>query len=270
MNELASYLRQWTHARILVIGDVMLDRYTWGDVSRISPEAPVPVLKATSDEVRLGGAASVASLLRALEVRVELVGVIGDDAGGHTFQQLLTEQSISPDQMLLDANRPTTEKWRLVGRSEHKQPHHLVRVDHEETRPINSVQEELLQDRALRLLPECQAVLVSDYAKGTLTPGLLRALISRANKSNTPILVDPGRGRSLRLYRHTDCVLPNRAEAAELAGRSIGCARASLQIAKAFCASPCSSNSTAMAWFSSTSASRWKGKLRRSRVTFRT
>jgi D-beta-D-heptose 7-phosphate kinase/D-beta-D-heptose 1-phosphate adenosyltransferase len=129
MNELAAYLVQWAHPKILVVGDVMLDRYTWGEVDRISPEAPVPVLRATSDEVRLGGAASVACLLRALEVQVELVGLIGDDASGRTLQRLLAEQSIAPDQLLLDAARPTTEKWRLLGRAERKQPHHIARID---------------------------------------------------------------------------------------------------------------------------------------------
>lgn len=236
MNELANYLRRWTHPKVLVVGDVMLDRYSWGEVERISPEAPVPVLRATSDEVRVGGAASVASLLRALEAQVELVGLVGDDAGGRTVQRLLAEQAIAPDQLLLDAGRPTTEKWRLLGRAEGKQPHHLVRVDHEDTRPINTVQEELLRDRIVRLLPACQAVLVSDYAKGVLTPGLLRALIDRANRWEIPILVDPGRRRSLYLYRGADCVLPNRAEAAFLAGRDIHCPKGALQVARVFCA----------------------------------
>jgi D-beta-D-heptose 7-phosphate kinase/D-beta-D-heptose 1-phosphate adenosyltransferase len=236
MNELAAYLAQWRRPRILVIGDIMLDRYTWGEVDRISPEAPVPVVRAISEEVRLGGAASVAGLLRALKAQVELVGVTGDDASARTVQRLLAEQAIPSDQLLLDAGRPTTEKWRLLGRSERKQPHHIARVDHEEVRDINNVQEELLRDRVFRLLPECQAVLVSDYAKGLITPGLLRPIIDRANRHDIPVLVDPGRGKDLRLYRHADCLLPNRDEAAWLSGREIACPRAALQVARAFCA----------------------------------
>lgn len=235
MNELINHFQRWKHPRILIVGDVMLDRYTWGDVERICPEAPVPVLRSTAEEVRLGGAGSVAMLLKALEVQVELVAMVGDDAGGRTVRRLLVDLGISTELLLVDESRPTTEKWRLLGKSEGKQPHYLLRVDREDSHLVQSDQEELLIERASRALPSCGAVLISDYAKGVATQGLLRIVIDSAKRIGLPVLVDPGRCRSLEMYRGADCVLPNRLEAAFLAGHPIEGPEDALAVARTFC-----------------------------------
>ena len=124
------------HPRILVLGDAMLDRYTWGRAERVSPEAPVLILRADEREVRLGGAASVASLLRGLEADATLVSVIGDDHDGRTIRRLLDEAQIDAHFMLIDESRPTTTKERFLGRSDHRQPHQMLRVDTESREPI--------------------------------------------------------------------------------------------------------------------------------------
>src|SRR5258708_945277 len=135
MNELASQLERVESPRLLVVGDVILDRYVWGDAARVSPEAPVVVLRAEHDEIRLGGAASVAYLLRGLGAEVTLTGVIGDDADGRLLRRLLAESQID-DALFVDAGRPTTSKERLMGRAAGRQPHQIVRVDREDCRPL--------------------------------------------------------------------------------------------------------------------------------------
>jgi D-beta-D-heptose 7-phosphate kinase / D-beta-D-heptose 1-phosphate adenosyltransferase len=111
--------------RVLVLGDLILDRYTWGDAERISPEAPVAVLRADQEEVRLGGAASVAGLLRALDAQVVLAGVVGDDAGGRILRKLLEEAGITHDAVLCDAERLTTVKERFMGRAAQRHPQQM-------------------------------------------------------------------------------------------------------------------------------------------------
>jgi D-beta-D-heptose 7-phosphate kinase/D-beta-D-heptose 1-phosphate adenosyltransferase len=122
--------------RVLVLGDIMLDRYTWGHADRVSPEAPVLVMRAESCEVRLGGAGAVAGLLRGLDADVLLVGVIGDDHEGATVRRLLHEAGIDGRMLLVDPARPTTLKERFLAHVEQRQPHQILRVDHEQTQAL--------------------------------------------------------------------------------------------------------------------------------------
>ena len=166
MNDLLTQWEAIGHPRVLVLGDLILDRYTWGDAERVSPEAPVVVLKADTREARLGGAASVAGLLRGLDVEVALAGVVGDDAGGRVLRRLLDDAGIDDRLVLCDPDRPTTTKERFIGRAAGRHPHQILRVDDEVRTPLDiELQSELL-DRILECLPEFQAVLISDYDKG--------------------------------------------------------------------------------------------------------
>ena len=166
MSLLSDYLDSIGHPRIFVFGDPILDRYTSGNADRVSPEAPVVVLKADTHEARLGGAASVAGLLSTLGAEVVLAGVVGDDINGRVLRRLLSDAGIDHRLVLCDPNRPTTTKERFIGRAAGRHPHQILRVDDEVRTPLDvELQSELL-DRILERLPEFQAVLISDYDKG--------------------------------------------------------------------------------------------------------
>lgn len=166
MKELLKFWDNMQSPRVLVVGDIILDSYTWGDAERVSPEAPVLVLKADTQEVRLGGAASVANLLRALDVEVTLAGVIGDDASGRTVRRLLDEAGIDSTLVVCDGSRPTTKKARFIGRAEGKQPHHVLRVDEESGDLLTTEVQHQLAELIVGRLTEFDAILISDYAKG--------------------------------------------------------------------------------------------------------
>ena len=140
MTHLIEQLRRIREPRLLVLGDLMLDRYTWGSAERVSPEAPVLVLAADREEVRLGGAASVAGLLRGLKAEVVLAGIVGDDAAGRIAHRLFDESGIDARLVAIDPNRPTTTKERFIGRAANKHAHQILRVDREICAPIESNQ----------------------------------------------------------------------------------------------------------------------------------
>jgi D-beta-D-heptose 7-phosphate kinase/D-beta-D-heptose 1-phosphate adenosyltransferase len=214
-------LTELSDRSILVLGDPILDRYTWGQAERVSPEAPVLVLRADRQELRLGGAASVAWLLAALETRVTLAGVIGDDGEGDALGDLLRQERVDTELLIRDDSRPTTVKDRFLGRSAYRQPHPVLRVDHESVEPIAPEREEQLAAGICRRLVSCQAVLVSDYAKGVCTPRLLRTVISAAQALGVPVLVDPARIGDYARYRGAQRIAPNRTETGLACGRKI-------------------------------------------------
>jgi D-beta-D-heptose 7-phosphate kinase/D-beta-D-heptose 1-phosphate adenosyltransferase len=199
---------------ILLVGDLMLDRYVFGNADRVSPEAPVLVLSADQEEVRLGGAASVASLLVALEARVIVAGVVGDDASGHTVRRMLHGEQIDDAGVLCDLDRWTTVKERFVGRAASRHPHQILRVDREDRSSISPEIEVQLAEFAISRMDECQAVLISDYDKGVCTPGLLSRLFAAAKERGIPILVDPARIEDYGAqYAGAGILVPNRHEA---------------------------------------------------------
>ncbi|MBS0261820.1 MAG: bifunctional heptose 7-phosphate kinase/heptose 1-phosphate adenyltransferase [Planctomycetes bacterium] len=209
------------HSRLLVLGDVILDRYIFGNAERVSPEAPVVVLRVDSQEIRLGGAASVAMLLRNLEAEVTLAGVIGDDSDGRTLSSLLRDERIDNRLIWSDPRRPTTSKERVIGRAADRHAHQIVRIDHESTAALDESLESQLADRIAATASQYQAILISDYAKGVCTPLLLRRVIDVANEHGIPVIIDPARIGDYSRYAGATLVKPNRTEAELSTGRSI-------------------------------------------------
>jgi D-beta-D-heptose 7-phosphate kinase/D-beta-D-heptose 1-phosphate adenosyltransferase len=207
--------------RVLVIGDVMLDRYVWGDAERISQEAPVILLHADSREERLGGASSVATLLQALGAKVSLAGVVGNDADGQRLRQLLLELCVDQEGVVTDASRPTTVKERYIGRAQQRHPQQIIRVDYEVRAPITSAVEGDLTKAIAQQVRRADVVLISDYDKGVCTPGLLAAVIAAAKGRGLRVLADPIRGRDYRKYHGCSAVTPNRLEAGLATNRVI-------------------------------------------------
>lgn len=221
MNDLVDALERLAKPEVMVIGDIILDRYSWGNAERVSPEAPVVVLKVDRHEVQLGGAASVAGLMRGLDANVTLIGVIGNDPAGHTVKKLLCENSVESSGVLTINDRPTTTKHRMIGRAAQRHPCQIMRIDEEITDCISKEAESQLIAAIDRVLPLVQLVLISDYAKGVCTPGVLRRVIEHSQLRKIPVLVDPARGSELESYRGATLVKPNRAEAALATGIEI-------------------------------------------------
>lgn len=208
MSELNSIIRRFSKVKILVIGDVMLDRYLWGSVERISPEAPVPVVKLKKTSLVPGGAANVAANIAGLGAKSFLVGAVGVDDEAKLFKPLLDKLHISSSNLVKIEDRPTTVKTRIVAHNQH-----VVRIDQEEIRQLNSEQEEKIWQQIEKLLDKTGVVIVSDYAKGVVTENLVARLITASKELNKKILVDP-KGRDYKKYCGADLITPNRFEAA--------------------------------------------------------
>jgi D-beta-D-heptose 7-phosphate kinase/D-beta-D-heptose 1-phosphate adenosyltransferase len=214
-------------ATVLCVGDIMLDRYVYGEVSRVSPEAPVQVLAVEREEIAPGGAGNVALNIAGLGARCLLVGVAGSDPAGQTLAAAFAEESGRIEAHLArDPSRPTTTKVRFV--SAHYSTH-LLRADWETGQAIDAAREDEVLARTKRLLPHCGAVVISDYGKGTLTPKLIEALLAAARAANKPVVVDP-KGDDYRLYRGATVITPNRAELSRAVHREV---RSSDEIAAA-------------------------------------
>jgi D-beta-D-heptose 7-phosphate kinase/D-beta-D-heptose 1-phosphate adenosyltransferase len=219
--ELIDLVQQLGQPRVLVVGDVMLDRYVWGDAERISQEAPVILLHADKREERLGGASSVATMLRALGARVCLAGVIGADADAVRVRQILTDLGIDHEGVVTCPDRPTTVKERYIGRAQHRHPQQMIRVDYEARGPIPEAVETELVKVVGQLLRRADLVLVSDYDKGVCTPALMAAVIAGARACGVRVLADPIRGSDYRKYHGCSAVTPNRLEAGLATGRTL-------------------------------------------------
>ena len=221
MHDAKHHLDRLVGQRLLVLGDLMLDRYIWGDAERVSPEAPVLVLREDLDEVRPGGAANVASFAKGLEADVVLVGVVGDDTEGRTLLRLMQDIAVDTSLVVIDTTRPTTSKQRFVGRAAQRQPHQILRVDRESRLPISAELEQRLTASILATLPSCDAVLISDYAKGACSQNLVRAVIRHARDQQIPVVIDPCRGGDYQHYAGATLVTPNRTAAEILFGSTI-------------------------------------------------
>jgi len=190
----------------------MIDQYLWGGVSRISPEAPVPVVRLERESFRLGGAGNVVNNLLALGARAIPAGVRGDDRFGDLIETSCREAGLPTGGIVLAPGRPTTVKTRVIAHGQH-----VVRVDREVDTPPEDAVSRRLQERALELLEGVQGVIVSDYDKGALSPGLLKSLLPEAARRRLPVIVDP----KIRLFRHygpATVVTPNAREAMEAGG----------------------------------------------------
>ncbi|HVA48511.1 MAG TPA: D-glycero-beta-D-manno-heptose 1-phosphate adenylyltransferase [Pirellulales bacterium] len=199
--------------RVLVLGDLILDRYTFGNAERVSQEAPVILLRADQREARLGGAANVCNMLRGLDAEVACAGVLGCDRDGEEVRRLIGEVGTDQSLLLDDPSRPTTVKERFIGRAQGRHPHQMLRVDSETRDPISPELERQLRESVIERLGEFDIVLVSDYAKGVCTPTLLCGVIDAARRTGVPLLVDPIRGHDYSRYRGATAMTPNRLEA---------------------------------------------------------
>jgi rfaE bifunctional protein kinase chain/domain len=201
-------MKRLAEVRLLVVGDVMLDRYWFGDVERISPEAPVPIVRVTETDERLGGAANVARNVVALGAQTTLMGVVGTDDAGRRIHELLAEEGIA-DSVFDDAQTKTTVKLRVLGRQQQ-----LLRADFE-SMPDHEVLIEK-RDQFKALLPKVDAVVLSDYGKGGLHH--IEDMIAAAKAAGKPVLVDP-KGDDYGRYRGATMLTPNRSEFMQVAGR---------------------------------------------------
>lgn len=223
------------HPRVLVIGDMILDRYTWGNAERVSQEAPVILLRADEREARPGGAANVCMMLRGLEAQVACAGVVGHDTDGQVLAQKLTAAGIDAAALLVDAGRPTTVKERFIGRASNRHPHQILRVDSETQEPLSTQIEELMIERLLPQLSSFQVVLISDYNKGVCTPRLLQTIIQAAREADVPVVVDPARGVDYTVYRGATTMTPNRLEAELATGLKIAKPQDAFAAGEALC-----------------------------------
>ncbi len=202
----------WRDRRVIVLGDLILDRFVYGEVHRISPEAPIPVVEVRDERAMPGGAANVASNLRALGGGAAVFGVVGDDESGDHLASLLESDGVDVTGLLRDPGRCTTVKTRIVA-----QRQQVVRVDREVRTAVSDGLRNALLARLEDLLPLSGALVVSDYAKGLFCPSFLKSLGALARKTGVPYLVDP---KPVHFpYPGATVLTPNRQEAAELLGR---------------------------------------------------
>lgn len=207
-KRLTSLIDRFTRTRVLVVGDVMLDHYIWGDVSRISPEAPVPVVNVTRETLLLGAAANVVNNIRALGGIVDVCGVIGHDDAGKRLQRMLEEQGIPTNGLVEDPARPTTIKTRVI--AHHQQ---VVRFDRETKQGISRESHRRIFEHVTRRVQEgLDAIIISDYCKGVVTSGLVRDIVRLARRREIVVSVDP-KVSHFGIYSGVTILTPNVKEA---------------------------------------------------------
>lgn len=208
-----SLLSRMRGCKVAVLGDVMLDEYLFGEVSRISPEAPVPIVRVVRERSVLGGAANVAANLKALGAEPLLVGTLQKDRAGEGVLGLLGELGVSISGLVLDTSRPTIIKTRVIG-----QQQQMLRIDREDSGPQDAAVLLGLKDRLSRALAEASALIVSDYAKGAVSEPIMDLVRSLCAERNLPWIVDPKPGHKA-LYRGATLMTPNTKETSELTHR---------------------------------------------------
>jgi D-glycero-beta-D-manno-heptose-7-phosphate kinase len=208
LDRLRRSIDNFTSASILIVGDVMLDQFVVGQVSRISPEAPVPVVEYDHDDYRVGGAANVANNVRALGGRVELVGLTGADSAGQRLRHLLGDCGIGTSGLVVDPARRTTTKLRIVTTRNLQ----VARIDYESDHEASGEVEHALVGQVDRLAQRADAILVSDYLKGAVTPALMARVVTAGRERGIPVLVDP-KIPHITYYSGATLVTPNNHEA---------------------------------------------------------
>jgi D-beta-D-heptose 7-phosphate kinase/D-beta-D-heptose 1-phosphate adenosyltransferase len=201
--------------KILILGDVMLDEYLWGNVSRISPEAPVPVVEILKETVKLGGAANVALNVQALGDQPVLVGLVGEDKNGERIKEILRDYHLSEEGIFMDDDRQTTIKTRIIAHSQQ-----VVRADRETTDEIPLELSERLFDFIQNRVKEIDGIIISDYGKGVINGGLLQKVITLAKDNNLFIGVDPKETHFMS-YKKVSVITPNHHEAGFVYGKRI-------------------------------------------------
>ncbi|GLR68921.1 bifunctional protein HldE [Acidocella aquatica] len=214
-GDLGAYVKRFSRASVLVVGDAMLDRYVYGEVTRVSPEAPVPILTVTREVAMPGGAGNVVRNLIALDASAAFVSVVGDDTAGSDLTGLIGGQERVEPWLLVQGGRTTTLKTRYIAQGQH-----LIRADREETMALPARLAERLVRIALDAMAATTVTILSDYRKGVLSPEVAGQLIAGAKKLGRKVIVDP-KGRDYALYRGADVITPNRRELAEATGMPV-------------------------------------------------
>ncbi len=214
-NRIKELKHNYDGKRIAIIGDMMLDGYFWGDVKRISPEAPVPVLEVSEEFFRFGGAANVALNIAALGGIPIPIGVIGDDNYGAIFSSLLNDSKISAEGIMIDESRPTTTKTRVIANSQH-----VVRIDKESKEYLNSKMEGKIFAYVKKNINDLDGIILQDYNKGVLTEMIIAKIVNEANENKILITVDP-KFKNFWSYKNVTVFKPNRKEAEEKLGLKI-------------------------------------------------
>ena len=214
-QQLQKVVEQFSDQPILVVGDLMLDRFVWGRVERISPEAPVPVVEVVKETVHLGGAANVAYNLAVLKARPLLVGVVGSDEAGDRLVEELHRQEISSEGIVRDKGRSTTIKTRIIAHNQQ-----VCRTDREDKTPLSQGTVDQMRSTFQTLLEQVQGMILSDYAKGALSAALVVDLIQEARQAKKFLAVDP-KSDDFSVYRGASIVTPNKKEAVRASGVEI-------------------------------------------------
>lgn len=209
-QRLLKLLENFKNKKILVVGDIMLDKYIWGEVSRISPEAPVQVVNVLKETYAPGGASNVASNASALNGKTFMVGIAGNDEAKNILLQELKNRDINTDGIFIENDKPTTQKVRIVGRSQQ-----LLRVDYEKKEHVHKNIESAMIAFLEKTIKDIDVVVISDYAKGVITPEISQRLIQISRDNNKIIIVDP-KPKHLNLYSNVTLITPNNAEAGEM------------------------------------------------------
>ena len=209
-QKLLKLLEQFKNKKILVVGDIMLDKYIWGDVSRISPEAPVQVVNVMRETYEAGGAANVANNVSALSGKAFMTGIAGNDEAKNILLGELKKKGVDTEGIFLDKDKPTTQKVRIVGRSQQ-----LLRIDYEKKDHVHKNIEQSMIIFLEKIIKDVDIVIISDYAKGVITPEISNKIIQIAGNHNKAVIVDP-KPKHRDLYSNVALITPNNAEASEM------------------------------------------------------
>lgn len=231
VSKLNSFVDLYKGVKITVLGDIIVDEYIWGNVDRVSPEAPIVVVQVTNESFRLGGAANVANNLAKLGAEVTLCGVVGDDLTGKTCVEMLASEGIDPMGIVIDSGRPTTKKSRIIAHSQQ-----VVRVDREVAEDINPEIQNGLYTSYQKLTASSRASIVSDYGKGVITDRLSHYLGQMKDAGTIgfqkrPVIVDP-KGTNYSRYHGATCVKPNKKEASQVTGIKIKTRKDAIDVAE--------------------------------------
>ncbi len=211
-KKLEKYIQRFSRAKVLVLGDLILDHFIWGKVNRVSPEAPVPVVHVDSESLCLGGAANVYRNVVSLGGQADLCGVIGSDEGGHALLKALGVFRRGRGGVVIDASRPTTRKTRVIAHNQQ-----IVRFDVEQQNNLSLATERKVLRYVISRLPEISCLVISDYAKGVITASLMEGLSAVASRHHVPIIVDP-KVEHFSHYHGVTAITPNHVEAYQAAG----------------------------------------------------
>lgn len=211
-------LSKFSHQKIAVIGDIMLDKYLYGQVDRISPEAPIPIVKVTSEKYTPGGAANVAANISTLGGVPYLFGIVGDDHNSKVLVDLIKKFKISSSGIIREASKKTICKTRVVSLNQQ-----LIRIDHEDTEYIEKHFAEHVLEQ-LAKISDLSVIIISDYAKGTITEELMQEIIKFSKTNNVSIIVDP-KPKHMNWYKNTFIITPNKKEAEVMSNSSLGIKR---------------------------------------------